>query len=270
MNRNTEPLRSPIYGLGTGAFLTPQQVAVNEVWRDWHRTDSWLGPVWFRLHGLDAADGQDQIEVGLSNRTYDRAAGKTFINAKVQTGPGLSGSKELVQTGFSVWFYNEQGERIGVSDGVTASLTNGQPQDVRLSVDGDVTRYAYATVHIGMLQGRIQSEVDPSASMEIADPAKPGVRIGAVRVRQEGEYIVVQGQFEADMKGPNRVKGMLSFLDADGKVLGKAPLEFVTDASYSGKGNLRAFESVFSGDVSGYTRVQLEVTSVEGAGRPNS
>ncbi|MCY9670687.1 hypothetical protein M5X11_38345 [Paenibacillus alginolyticus] len=48
LKSTTKLFRSPD-GLETGSALSPQKVMVNEVWRDWCRIDSWLGPVWFEL-----------------------------------------------------------------------------------------------------------------------------------------------------------------------------------------------------------------------------
>ncbi|MGG1517059.1 hypothetical protein ABE504_16740 [Paenibacillus oryzisoli] len=52
LQSETKLLRSPS-GLETGASLSPQKVNVNEVWQDWYRVDSWLGPVWFKLSSSD-------------------------------------------------------------------------------------------------------------------------------------------------------------------------------------------------------------------------
>ncbi|KRE46354.1 hypothetical protein [Paenibacillus sp. Soil724D2] len=60
LQNETKLLRSPS-GLETGAALSPQKVKVNEVWRDWYRTESWLGPVWFKLPEMDTAVGQSRF-----------------------------------------------------------------------------------------------------------------------------------------------------------------------------------------------------------------
>ncbi|BFT72497.1 hypothetical protein [Paenibacillus sp. P36] len=52
-------LRSPS-GLETGAALSPQKVNVNAVWHDWYRTESWLGPVWFKLPDTDTTIEQSK------------------------------------------------------------------------------------------------------------------------------------------------------------------------------------------------------------------
>jgi hypothetical protein len=50
----------------TWSELSPQTVMVNQVWRDWQQTQTWSGPMWFKLHDLDASDAEGQIEIGLS------------------------------------------------------------------------------------------------------------------------------------------------------------------------------------------------------------
>ncbi|MGG1550156.1 hypothetical protein [Paenibacillus ferrarius] len=54
LQSETKLVRSP-WGLETGASLSPQKVTANEVWQDWYRIDSWLGPVWFKLSSSDPA-----------------------------------------------------------------------------------------------------------------------------------------------------------------------------------------------------------------------
>lgn len=48
LKNTTKLFRSPD-GMETGSNLSPQMVTVNEVWQDWCRIDSWLGPVWIEL-----------------------------------------------------------------------------------------------------------------------------------------------------------------------------------------------------------------------------
>lgn len=213
------------------------------------------------LHELEASDEKNQVEVDFSYRYFDPTSRKTTIDVITQLGPSWSEHKESVPVEFSVWFYNEQGQRIGISDWTTSSLVYGESQNIRLSVDNDITKYAYATVHIGKLSGHLQTEINTSDSMEIVDPSQPALRLGAIRVRQDGEYSIIHGQFQLDMKGQNRVKGILSFLDSNGKVIGKAPLDLAAASSFPGKGTVRAFETILSGDVTGYTYISLEVTS---------
>ncbi len=262
LKSTTKLFRYP-YSLETGSAISPQKVKVNAVWRNWYRTDSWLGTVWFKLHELEASDEQNQVEVDFSYRYFDPTSRKTAINVMTQLGPSWSGHKESIPVEFSVWFYNELGQRIGISDGATTSLIYGEQTNIRLSVDNDITKYAYATIHIGMLSGQTHNDLNTSDPMELADPSQPALRLGAIHIRQDGEYSVIQGQFQLDKKGQNRVKGSLAFLDSNGKVLGKAPLDLATDTSFPGKGTMRAFEAVLSEDITGYTDVKLQVTSVE-------
>ncbi|MFD0694565.1 hypothetical protein ACFQZT_10720 [Paenibacillus sp. GCM10027628] len=263
LTHETELMRNPI-SFGTGASITPQTVKVKEVWNDWHRIDSWMGPVWFKLHGLQAADRNDDIEVAFTNWYSDKTNPHlTQMEAEVQLGPKWRDRKEAAPVGFQVSFYSVRGEKLAASSGVTTELSNGsERKTVKFTVDGDIRQYAYATVQVGMLFGNIMNDVQPAAEMSIADDAHPELRLGTLQVRRDGVFSVIQGQFQLDRAGAAEVTGRLTFADSEGKVLGIAPLRIKVDADFPGKSRLRVFECVVPNNVMNYKSVKLEVVSL--------
>lgn len=240
-----------------GASVSPQLMRVTAVWRDWYRADSWLGPVWFRLHELDAADAGNNIEVGLGYRYFDGT--QTRIQAQVQLGPQWREQSEPTSAGFSVAFYDDNGNRVGVSSGATVRLTGAEPAAVDLTVDGNIVPFALATVGLGMFNGRLVNRINPGDSMAVADEANADLRVGAVRVRQEGAFSIVTGQFAYKVAGAHRLSAELSFLDADGAAIARVPLRLETDEAFPGSGALRAFEAVVLADVTAYKSLSLKV-----------
>ncbi|WP_088833031.1 hypothetical protein [Paenibacillus tyrfis] len=244
-----------------GASVNPQLMKVTAVWRDWYRADSWLGPVWFRLHDLDAADADHRMEVGLNQRYFD--GNQTRIRASAQFGPKWRDTTETIPVGFAVLFYNEKGERIGASSGATVRLKGGESSTVELTVDRDVQMFAYATVQVGMFNDQIVSAIQPDDPMALADAAYPELRLGAIQVRRDGVFSIVTGQYGSKHAGERHVKAELSFLNADGAAIAKAPLELSFDASYPGDGILQPFEAVVPEDVTNYASIALQVTDAE-------
>ncbi|MBD0382467.1 hypothetical protein [Paenibacillus sedimenti] len=260
----TELMRNPI-SFGTGASITPQTVKVKEVWMDWHRIDSWIGPVWFRLHELQAADRNDDVEIAFTNRYLDATNNSlTHVEAEVQLGPKWHDRKEAAPVGFQVYFYNAQGERLGESIGVVTELADGMERKaVKFTVDGDVRQFAYATVQVGMLFGKIVNDVQPTAEMSIIDDARPELRLGAIHVRRDGAFSVIQGQFQLDRAGAAEVKGQLIFSNNKGVVLGTVPVHIRTDANFAGKDTIHTFESIASANVKEFKSIQLLVDSID-------
>ncbi|NEN82230.1 hypothetical protein [Paenibacillus elgii] len=244
-----------------GAGVNPQPMQVTAVWRDWYRADSWLGPVWFRLHELDAADADHRIEVGL--RYYYLDGNQTRFRASVQLGPKWRDTGETIPVGFAVFFYNEKGKRIGSSSGATVRLKGGEVTPVELTVDRDVQMFAYATVQVGMFHDQPISKIQPDDPMTIADDAaNHDLRLGSIQVRRDGIFSIVTGQYASKLAGERHVKAELSFLNADGKTIAKTPLELAFDTSYPGNGFLQPFEAVVPEDVSTYVSVTLKVLDV--------
>ncbi|KPV61340.1 hypothetical protein QJ48_00805 [Paenibacillus sp. A3] len=255
----TKLFRFP-YEYVTGASVNPQLMQVTAVWRDWYRADSWLGPVWFRLHELDAADADHRMEAGL--RFYYFDGNQTRFRASVQLGPKWRDTGETIPVRFTVLFYNEKGERIGASSGAAVRLKGGEATPVELTVDRNIQTFAYATVQVGMFNDQPVSKIQPDDPMAIADAAHPELRLGSIQVRRDGEFSILTGQYTFKLAGERRVKAELSFLNADGKTIARAPLELAFDASYPGNGSLQPFEAVVPEDVSNYASVALKVLDV--------
>lgn len=261
------PLMRFPYGLQTGSSLSAQTVKVNEVWHNWHRTDSWLGPVWFKLYEANAVDAHHILEVDFGYRRKDEKDPKlTIMTVDVKLGPKWREVKDAMPVDFKLNWYNEKGERVAASRTGHAELNNTEEKSVDLLVDGSLDQgYTYATVQIVRMNDKKSPELDAAAAMDIVDPAQPKFRLGNVSVRQDGEYSVINGQYELDAKGANRVKGRITFTDQKGQVMGTVPLELTTDAA-NGKGMPTAFECVFSGGLKYYTNVKLEVDSITSLG----
>ncbi|MCZ8520804.1 MULTISPECIES: hypothetical protein [Paenibacillus] len=245
-----------------GASITPQKVHVTGVWRDWYRADSWLGPVWFRLHEGDAVDRYNDIEVGLGLFYLDEK--ETRFQATVRLGPTWRDTGETVPVGFRVVFYNDKGERISTSSGAALELRGSEPSTAVLTADPGAGQYALATIHIGMLNHHLARDISPADPMSVTDPAHTDLRLGAIQVRQEGAFSIVNGQYTFMLPGEHRVEAQLSFADAEGKVIAEAPLSLDFDASYSGKAStIGPFEVVLPADVTGYASAALKVVSVK-------
>ncbi|MBU7317235.1 hypothetical protein [Paenibacillus oleatilyticus] len=244
-----------------GASVNPQLMQVTAVWRDWYRADSWLGPVWFRLHELDATDADHRMEAGLRYYYFD--GNQTRFRASVQLGPKWRETGETIPVGFTVLLYNEKGERIGASSGAAVRLKGGEATPVELTVDQNIQTFAYATVQVGMFNDQIVSAIQPDDPMAIADDAaNHDLRLGSIQVRRDGVFSIVTGQYASKLAGEHHMKAELSFLNANGTALAKAPLEFALDASYPGNGLLQPFEAVVPEDVSTYASVKLKVLEV--------
>ncbi|KEQ22825.1 hypothetical protein [Paenibacillus tyrfis] len=243
------------------AGVNPQPMQVTAVWRDWYRADSWLGPVWFRLHELDAADADHRMEVGLNQRYFD--GNQTRIRASAQLGPKWRNTTETIPVGFAVLFYNEKGERIGASSGATVRLKGGESSTIELTADRDIQMFAYATVQVGMFNDQPISNIQPDDPITLADAAYPELRLGAIQVRRDGVFSIVTGQYSSKHAGERHVKAELSFLNADGAAIAKAPLELSFDSSYPGDGLLQPFEAVVPEDVTNYASIALQVTDVK-------
>ncbi|MDF2658013.1 MAG: hypothetical protein K0Q94_804 [Paenibacillus sp.] len=244
----------------TGASVSPQVMHVTAVWRDWYRADSWLGPVWFRLHELDAVDAGDNVEVGLGARYFDGK--QTQIRAQVQLGPKWREQSETIPVSFNVAFYDDKGDRIGVSSGATVHLAGGEPTTADLTVDQNINQFALAIVELGMFNGKIVNRIAPGDPMAISDAANQVLRVGAIQVRQEGAFSVIVGQYEYKLGGAHRLLAELSFLDADGKSIARMPLSLAFDDAYPGSGALRPFEAVVPTDVTKYASLSLKVLEV--------
>ncbi|MBP1993058.1 hypothetical protein [Paenibacillus eucommiae] len=245
----------------TGASVSPQLMHVTAVWRDWYRADSWLGPVWFRLHELDAVDGGDNVEVGLGARYFDGK--QTQIRAQVQLGTKWREQSKTIPAGFRVAFYDDKGERIGVSSEATVRLISGKQTTVDLTVDQDINQFAFAIVELGMFNGKITNLIAPGDPMAVVDAANQDLRIGAIQVRQEGAFGVIAGQYAYKLAGAHHLLADLSFLNADGKSIARMPLSLVFDDAYPGSGALRPFEAVVPADITKYASVSLKVLEVK-------
>ncbi|UKS27504.1 hypothetical protein LOZ80_00690 [Paenibacillus sp. HWE-109] len=261
---NLTPLMRHPYGLETGSSLSSQTVEVKEVWRNWHRIDSWLGPVWFKLYEANAVDVRHILEVNFGYRHIDEKDPKlTHMTVGVKLGPKWREVKEAMNVDFKFNLYNEKGERVAASRTGRAELNGAESKSLDLLVDGSLDQgYVYATVQITRMNEKKDPELDPSAPMDIADPAQPKFRIGKVSVRQDGEFSIIKGQYELDAKGANQVKGRITFTDQNGQVIGTVPLDLITDAANPGKGTPFAFECVISGGLKHYVNVKLEVDSI--------
>lgn len=244
-----------------GAGVNPQLMQVTAVWRDWYRAESWLGPVWFRLHELDAADADHRMEVSLRYYYFD--GNQTRFRASVQLGPKWRDTGETIPVGFTVLFYNEKGERIGASPGAAVRLKGGEATPVELTVDRNIQTFAYATVQVGMFNDQTVSAIQPDDPMAITDDAaNHDLRLGSIQVRRDGVFSIVTGQYASQLAGDRHMKGELSFLNADGASIAKAPLELAFDASYPGNGLVQPFEAVVPEDVTSYASVKLKVLEV--------
>lgn len=248
------------YYQDTGSELAPQTVEVKEVWRNWHRIDSWMGPVWFRRYEAEAVDEQHRLEVNFGYlRRDEKDPNVQLLTADVQLGPqhreGGSGEQKAAPVEFTVRFYNEAGERIAASRPVRTELLAGRKQPVELVVEGKLDHwFAYATVQS---QG-----IDPHAAMTIADPDHPGLRLGGLNVRRDGEYSVITGQYALEAAEAARVIGRLIFMNGQGVTMGTVPFEAAAPAGFQGKSSQAVFELLYSGNVSGYASVKLEVDTV--------
>ncbi|NEW07999.1 hypothetical protein GK047_18530 [Paenibacillus sp. SYP-B3998] len=245
----------------TFASITPQLVNVKEVWRNWHRIDSWIGPVWFKLHELDAVDRNDDVEVGFTYWNFDPSSGSTHMKAEVQLGRKWHDRNEPAQVGFQVLFYSALGERLGVSNSVTTEVATGAGRQViDLTVNDNISDFEYATVQVGRLFGSIVNDVQPSEPMLITDAAVPELRLGGIQVRRDGIYSVISGQFQLDeATDRTSIKGQLSFIDRTGNIMGTAPFQIQPDTNLVGKDRIYSFESVAPANVLEYSSIKLKI-----------
>lgn|GEM_PF-4528011 len=254
-------------GFGTGATLTPQTTQVNEVWRNYHRIDSWLGPAWFKLYEGDAADAHQNLIVNYGYRFKDdKDPNLTHLEATVQLGMQTAQESKQAQAAipaeFKVNFYDAQGQRVATSRTMKVELMNDKIEKIQLLVDGNLENWwGYSTVQIGSMSG-MKMDIHPSAAMKIMDPKQSKLRIGDLHVDLDGEYSVIHGQFALAQVGANQVTGRLRFFDANGQLLGTVPLKLTTDLASQGNDSLQAFECVISGNVKTYAEVQLEVDAI--------
>ncbi|MDU0200870.1 MULTISPECIES: hypothetical protein [Paenibacillus] len=261
---NLTPLMRHPYGLETGSSLSPQTVKVKEVWNNWHQIDSWLGPVWFKLYEADAVDARHILDVNFGYQHIDEKDPKlTHMTVNVNLGPKWREVNEAMTIDFKFNWYNKNGERVAASRTGRVELNGAEKHSVDLLVDGSLDQwYAYATVQIVRINDKKAPELDASAAMDIVDPEHPKFRLGNVSVRQDGEFSIINGQFELDTKGSHQVKGRITFTDQKSQVMGTVPLELITDADNPSKGIPFSFECVFSGNLKYYATVKLEVDSI--------
>lgn len=160
-----------------------------------------------------------------------------------------------------LYFYNERGERIGEVALEQQFATHGdQIKPFEAIADGDLTSYAAVTLSV----------ISPIPFGLMAPPtlnytdADKRLAVGSLKLAAEGDFTQIKAWASLKVDGRYRVSANLDFYDADGKLLGTAPMSAEMHGMDPAKGNgASAYELMCKGDVSAYSDIRITDLKLE-------
>lgn len=194
----------------------------------------------------------DIIRLGNLNVTTD--GNQSTVTGQVKMTEDFADGDDF---GFSLSFYNDQGEKIGnVSPGSSIHMNPGEIRSFELTGDGDFSKYAAVSFWGANVKAGPSRTGFPPRNLNIIDPKKPEVNLGDLRIDTIGNFSRVVGHLQVD--GPlSDVDAFLKFYSSTGEVIGEAHLK-----DKAGGGGVSSFEAIGKGDLSTYKEVKLIVNNI--------